>query len=45
MNMVKGLMDENQQPFVQQELERLLPSTRDGRRGGEGRELPRVGSG
>ena len=42
--MVKGLMDENQQPSVQQELERLFPNTRDGGRGGESRELPKVGA-
>ena len=33
-NMAKGLMDENQQPSVQQELERLFPSTRVEERGG-----------
>ena len=33
-NMTKGLMDENQQTSVQQELERLFPSTRGGGRGG-----------
>ena len=32
-NMAKGLMDENQQPSVQQELQRLFPSTRGGGRG------------
>ena len=36
MNMAKGLMDENQQPSVQQELERLFPSTRGGGRVGVG---------
>ena len=33
-NMAKALMDENQQPSVQQDLEMLFPSTRDGSRGG-----------
>ena len=33
-NMAKGLVDENQQPSVQQELERLFPSARGGGRGG-----------
>ena len=33
--MAKGLMDEKQQPLVQQELEKLFPSTR---RGGRRRE-------
>ena len=33
-NMAKELMGETQQPSVQQELERLFPSTRCGRRGG-----------
>ena len=32
-NKAKGLMDENQQPSVQKELERLFPITSDG---GEG---------
>ena len=45
LNMAKGLMDENQQPSVQQELEVLFPSTRGGGRGGESRELHRVGAG
>ena len=45
VNMAKELMDENQQPSVQQKLERLSPSTRDGERGGESRELYRVGAG
>ena len=40
VKMAKGLMDENQQPSVQQELERLFPSTR-----GDSRELHRVGAG
>ena len=44
-NMAKGLTDENQEPSVQQELERLFPSTRAGGRGGESRELHRVGAG
>ena len=44
-NMVKGLMEENQQPFVTQELGRLFPSTRGGGRRGESRELLRVGAG
>ena len=43
--MAKGLMNENPQPSVQQELERLLPSTRGGGRGGESRQLHRVGAG
>ena len=34
VNMAKGLMDETQQPSVQQELERLLPITGGGGRGG-----------
>ena len=42
-------MDKNRYPSVQQELERLFPSTRGGGRagGGEGesRELQRVGAG
>ena len=44
-NMVKGLMEENQQLFVTQELGRLFPSTRGGGRRGESRELLRVGAG
>ena len=44
-NMVKGSMDENQQPSVRQELGRLFPSTRNGGRRGESRELPRLGAG
>ena len=40
-----GLIDENQQPSAQQELERLFPGTRAGRRVGESRELHRVGAG
>ena len=43
-NMAKGLMDENQQPSVQQELERLFPGRKGGRRGGEIRELHGVGA-
>ena len=43
--MAKGLMDENQQPFVTQELGRLFPSTRGGGRRGESRELLRVRAG
>ena len=44
VDMAKGLMDKNQQPFVPHELGRL-PSTRG--RGGrdESRELLRVGAG
>ena len=41
-NMAKGLMNENQQLFVQQEFERLFPSTRGGGSGGEYREIHRV---
>ena len=44
-NMTKGLMDENQQPSVQQELERLFPNKRGERRGGETSELHRVDEG
>ena len=40
----KGLIDENQQPSVQQELEKLFSSTRGGGRGAESRELHRVGA-
>ena len=43
-NMVKGLMDENQQPSVQQELEKLFPSTSGWGRGDKSRELHRVGA-
>ena len=43
--MAKGLMDENQQPFVKQELGRLLPSTRGGWRRSESRKLIRVAAG
>ena len=38
-NMTKGLIDENQQPSVQQELER------GGRRGSESRDLHKVRAG
>ena len=46
MNMAKGLMDENQQPSLSQELGRPFPCTRgsQGRRG-ESTELLRVGVG
>ena len=44
-NMAKGMMDENQQLSVEQEFERLFPSTRGGGKGGESRELHRVGAG
>ena len=44
-NMAKGIIDENQQPSVQQELERLFPSTGGRAREDESRELNRVGSG
>ena len=44
-NMAIGLMNENQQPSVTQELGRLFPSTRGGERRGESRELLRVGAG
>ena len=43
--MTKGLMDESQQPSAQQEFERLSPSTTGEWRGGESRELHRVGAG
>ena len=36
-SMAKGLMDENQQPSVQRDLERLFPSTRGGGRGSQRR--------
>ena len=42
-NMAKRVMHENQQPSVQQELEKLLPSTRGG--WGGSRELHRFGAG
>ena len=35
--MTKGVMNENQQPSVQQELERLFPSKRGGGMGGKSR--------
>ena len=44
-NMAKGLMNGNQQPSAQQELERLFLSTRGRGRGGESRELHRVCAG
>ena len=44
VDMAKGLMDKNQQPFVPQELGRL-PSTRGRGRRDESRELLRVGAG
>ena len=40
--MAKGLMDEKQQPSVQQELEKLFSGTRGGGRAGESRDLHRV---
>ena len=40
--MAKGLMDENQQRSVPQELGKLIPSTRGGGRRGESREILRV---
>lgn len=43
--MAPGLMDENQPPSVQQELEILFPSIRSVGRGGESRKLHRVGTG
>ena len=45
LNMIKWLMDENQQPSVTQELGRLFPSIRGGGRRGESSELLRVGAG
>ena len=44
-NIPKGLMDKNQQSSVQQDLERLFPSTRGGGRGAESRELNRFDAG
>ena len=44
VNVGKGMMDENQQPSVQQKLERLSHSIRDGGRGGKSRELYKVGA-
>ena len=43
--MAIGLMNENKQPSVTQELGRLFPSTRGGERRGESRVLLRVGAG
>ena len=43
--MARGLMDENQQPSVTQELGKLFPSTKGGGKRGESRELLRVGTG
>ena len=37
IDMAKGLMDENQQPSVQQELERLFSNARGGGRGDKSR--------
>ena len=45
VNMVKWLMDKNQQPSVTQELGRLFPSIRGGGRRGESNELIRVDAG
>ena len=45
VNMAKWLMDENQQPSVTQELERLFPSTKGRGRTDESSELLRVGAG
>ena len=42
-NMAKGLLDENQQPFVQQEFERLFSSAKGGEWGGKSRDDIRVG--
>ena len=42
--MANRLMNENQEPPIQQELERICPSKRGGGRGGESRELYRVGA-
>ena len=44
-NMAKGMMDENQQPPVIQELGQLFPSIRGGERRSESSELLRVGAG
>ena len=44
-NKAKGLMDKNQKSSVQQELESLFPGRRGGGRGGERKELHRVGAG
>ena len=45
VNMAKWMMKENQQSPVQQELEKLFPSTTGTGRGGKNRELHRVGAG
>ena len=45
MNMAKGIMKENQQSSVQQELERLFSSITGTGRGGEIRELHSVDGG
>ena len=42
-NMAKGLLDENKQPFVQQEFERLFSSTKGGEWGGKSRDEIKVG--
>ena len=44
-NMAKRLIDKNQQPSVQQVLERLFPSTRGGGKGVESRDCNRAGVG
>ena len=44
VNMVKRLMDENQQPSVTQDLGRLFPSITGRGRRGESSELLRVGA-
>ena len=44
-NMAKGLMDENQQLSVQEQLRQLFCSARGGERRGKSRELLRVGAG
>ena len=45
VNMAKGLMDENQQPSVLQELGRLFLSSRVGGERGESKEFLRVSAG
>ena len=45
VNMAKWMMKENQQSPVQQELEKLFPSTTGTGRGGKNRELHKVGAG
>ena len=45
VNMAKGLIDENQQASVPQELGRLFLITRGGERRGESREFLRIGAG